>query len=168
MSKLKKSISIILMTTLIFGLSTITVSAFFGDRAVFAEGAESYENVPGIPVLGTRQGTSGILLTRQNTTRLNLNMTGVLVGTMTTRGWWEVDTRGNLLGHGSHSMSVARGPQHCTLSNPRIEVLGNWRPQPTTAFLSFQGTFASFAHAHFVTHSYHMHANGTYSFRVTP
>ncbi|MCL2853426.1 MAG: hypothetical protein FWE20_10425 [Defluviitaleaceae bacterium] len=159
---MKKYIASILAFVLLLGLNPNTeiVLANNNQQTIRIEGDASVENVPGIT---SRFGTSGRILTGTYSHSLFLTLGGVFVGGMTTQAWWEVDTNRNLRGFGHQQMRVTSGPM--SVRTPTIHIYVSRMPQPSVAWLGFQGDFLTLFESHTILHDFHMYNHGNYSFR---
>jgi len=167
---MRKFVASVLALVFLLGLGSNMGAIFANDHdGIYVEECGSYEDAPGIPYDGARWAGSGRMATRRNSHDFGVSWMGnslVHIGTMETQAWWEVDDRLNMRGFGPEFMSIRPGALHHIGLQPRIEVYVNRLPHPQTAWVGFQGTFFTLIDIHIVLHDYHMHTNGTYTFRI--
>jgi hypothetical protein len=176
MKKLK-SISIFLCLALMLSIIAPIAGAISPDNVteeVLIVGSEPVENAQGVTV-GGRHDVAFIRTQRNFTTFYMRPFTrpvgpNDLIGEFHTESWFEVNTRGELLGFGPWSIGTRLGPHGLDVgfSNTyRIIFLGRPVPHiaPHTGRMNVVGEFLSIFSQHWVEHVYHFHGhNGRFDF----
>jgi len=105
--------------------------------------------------------------TAQRTTNFLVPGTNSRIGTLTTRGWWDTDTRRIVVGYGHSQLSATSGPAHVPLRtfSPRSSVNFRGRMANNNYRLILRGEFMCLAAFHWADHVYNFHG-ATYSWRA--